>query len=118
MCKVILLYTYFFMVIYMEEDIKYNMLYDIYGKLLTDKQQAIFEEYYLYNLSLREIAQNKKISYQAVRDSIKNRKEMLDKYESIIGMNEHLENVEKIKDMCNKGVIDKEKILKLLEVKK
>lgn len=106
------------MVIYMEEDIKYTMLYDIYGKLLTDKQQAIFEEYYLYNLSLREIAENKKISYQAVRDSIKNSKEMLDKYESVVGMNKLQENIEKIKDMCMKDEIDRNKILKLLEDKK
>ena len=52
----------------MEENIKFSMLYDIYGELLTKKQQDIFEEYYLYNLSLREIAKNKEISYQAVRD--------------------------------------------------
>ena len=52
----------------MEENIKFSMLYDIYGELLTKKQQDIFEEYYLYNLSLREIAKNKEISYQAVRE--------------------------------------------------
>ena len=65
----------------MENNIKYTMLYDIYGKLLTSKQQAIFEEYYIYNLSLREIADNKKISYQAVRDSIKSSEKMLEEYE-------------------------------------
>ena len=50
----------------MEENIKFSMLYDIYGELLTKKQQDIFEEYYLYNLSLREIAKNKEISYQEI----------------------------------------------------
>ena len=103
----------------MEEDIKYTMLYDIYGKLLTDKQQAIFEEYYLYNLSLREIAENKKISYQAVRDSIKNSKEMLDKYESIVGMSKLQADIKKIIDMCEKNNIGKSQLLDLLkELKK
>ena len=45
----------------MEENIEITLLYDIYGKLLTAKQQEIFESYYLYNLSLREIDENKNI---------------------------------------------------------
>ena len=44
----------------MDKSVEFTMLYEIYGKLLTKKQQEIFEEYYLYNLSLREIAENKK----------------------------------------------------------
>lgn len=71
----------------MEESIEITILYDIYGKLLTLKQQEIFEEYYLYNLSLREIAQNRDISYQAVRDSIKSSEKMLKDFEKNIGMN-------------------------------
>lgn len=70
----------------MEESIEITILYDIYGKLLTLKQQGIFEEYYLYNLSLREIAQNRDISYQAVRDSIKSSEKMLKDFEKNIGM--------------------------------
>ena len=70
----------------MDENLELSLLYDIYGSLLTSKQKDIFEEYYLYNLSLREIAENKKISYQAVRDSINSSKELLRNYESNIGM--------------------------------
>lgn len=79
----------------MDKNVKMSMLYDIYGKLLTSKQQSIFEEYYIYNLSLREIAQNKNISYQAVRDSIKSSENMLENFEKIVGMNEQVEKVEK-----------------------
>ena len=98
----------------MEENIKFSMLYDIYGELLTKKQQDIFEEYYLYNLSLREVALNKNISYQAVRDSIKTSEEMLEEYESKIGMLDLKNKVSKIEDLLNKNKVNKEEILKIL----
>lgn len=84
----------------MENNIKITFLYDIYGKLLTLKQQQIFEEYYLYNLSLREIAENKKISYQAVRDSIKTSELMLENFEEKIKMLELVRKVDKVIEMC------------------
>ena len=102
----------------MEEDLKFVILYDIYGKLLTKKQQSIFGEYYLYNLSLREIAENKNISYQAVRDSIKNSKTLLLHYEDVLGMRRLLNSVEKLRKMCQKEeVLNKESLLKLFDFK-
>lgn len=95
----------------MEKNVKFTLLFDIYGKLLTKKQQDIFEEYYLYNLSLREIALNKKISYQAVRDSVKKSEEMLEEYEKKIGM---FKLKEKLTKICNTKSIDKDKILEIL----
>lgn len=99
----------------MENNIKFTLLYDVYGKLLTKKQQDIFEEYYLYNLSLREIALNKKISYQAVRDSIKTSEEMLDEYEKKVGMLKLKRKVNKIEKICSKDdEVNKNKILEIL----
>ena len=46
------------------------MLLDIYGELLTEKQQDILDLYYNENLSLAEIAEEVKVTRQAVRDSI------------------------------------------------
>lgn len=102
----------------MDKSIKITILFDIYGKLLTTKQQEIFKEYYLYNLSLREIAQNRNISYQGVRDSIKSSENMLENFEENVGMLKLLENVEKVCDILNESnnVNDeKEKILELLK---
>lgn len=97
----------------MEQDIRISMLYDIYGKLLTRKQQEIFEEYYLFNLSLREIAENKSISYQAVRDSIEKSKKLLERYEEIVGMYKLRTDIE---NMCiDNNDIKKDDILKLLK---
>ncbi len=55
----------------MEKNVKVSMLCQIYGELLTKKQLAILEDYYNQDLSLSEIAENKNITRQAVRDIIK-----------------------------------------------
>lgn len=54
----------------MEKNVKISMLLDIYGELLTEKQQDILDLYYNNNLSLAEIAEEVEITRQAVRNSI------------------------------------------------
>ena len=54
----------------MDKNVKIGMLLDIYGELLTDKQQDILDLYYNQNLSLAEIAEEMSVTRQAVRDSI------------------------------------------------
>ncbi len=85
----------------MDKNVEFTMLYDIYGKLLTKKQQEIFEEYYLYNLSLREIAENKNISYQAVRDSIKSSETALINFENITKTLALTQKMKKAYDLCD-----------------
>ena len=116
MCKVLKLYT-FFMGDNMDKNIEISMLYDIYGKLLTSRQQEIFEEYYLYNLSLREIAENKKISYQAVRDSIKASETALENFESVTHTLELREKMNKAYDLCDEADLNeqRDKLKKLLK---
>lgn len=101
----------------MDKNIEMTMLYDIYGKLLTTKQQQIFEEYYLYNLSLREIAQNREISYQGVRDSIKSSESMLKNFEDKIHMYDLLERVDKAYNLCDTKDLNekRDEIKKLLK---
>lgn len=101
----------------MDENIRLTMLYDIYGKLLTKKQQEIFEEYYLYNLSLREIATNKSITYQAVRDSIKSSEETLNNFEENVNVLSYKNKLKKIYKLCKEEKdlnLRKEEILNLL----
>lgn len=102
----------------MDKNIEITLIFDIYGKLLTNKQQDIFKEYYLYNLSLREIAQNKNISYQGVRDSIKTSENLLKSLEENIGMLKLLQNIESACEIIKNSSIskeDKERIFKLLK---
>ena len=65
----------------MKEFIYYNALFDIYGMLLTDKEQESFKDYYQEDLSLAEIAEIKSISRSAVQKTIKTVLEKLDYYE-------------------------------------
>ena len=46
-------------------------LYDIYGSILTEKQQSYFEDYYFNNYSLGEISENYEVSRNAVFKNIK-----------------------------------------------
>ena len=55
----------------MEKNVKVSMLCEIYGKLLTEKQLEVLNDYYNNDLSLSEIAENNNITRQAVRDIIK-----------------------------------------------
>ena len=56
-------------------------LCDIYGKLLTQKQYDIINDYYNNDLSLSEIAENNNITRQAVRDILKKGENKLFEYE-------------------------------------
>ena len=57
------------------------MLAELYGKLLTEKQYELINDYYNNDLSLSEIAENNGITRQAVRDIIKKGEKKLFEYE-------------------------------------
>ena len=59
----------------------YLALWDAYGPLLTELQREICELYYSLDLSLSEIAEEKGVSKQAVSDTLKKSRELLDSYE-------------------------------------
>lgn len=58
-----------------------NLLYDFYGKLLTEKQQTFFTYYFHDDYSLGEISDVFGISRQAVYEHIKRAGQSLDEYE-------------------------------------
>lgn len=81
----------------MEKNVKISMLCEVYGKLLTERQLAILEDYYNQDLSLSEIAENNKITRQAVRDIIKKGETKLFELEEKLGiMKRMLKQEEKI----------------------
>ena len=55
----------------MAKNLDVIMLFDIYGEMLTQKQQDFIGYYYNDDLSLAEIAENEGITRQGVRDAIK-----------------------------------------------
>ena len=64
-----------------DERMRYLGLWDAYGPLLTDLQREICGRYFLCDLSLSEIAEEKGVSKQAVSDTLKKSRELLDLYE-------------------------------------
>ena len=65
----------------MEKKVEISMLWQIYGKLLTEKQYEYIDYYYNNDLSLSEIAENDSITRQAVIDIIKKGERKLFEYE-------------------------------------
>lgn len=74
-------------------------LYDCYGLLLTKTQQEFFSSYYLFDLSLSEIAEEKKISRSAVNDALSKALKKLNEYESKLHL---LEKNKSIREMLGK----------------
>ena len=76
----------------------YSSLYDIYSSLLTDKQRSYFEDYYFNDLSLFEIADNSSVSRNAVYDQLQKVVNILDEYESKLGLLKKEKKLDEILD--------------------
>lgn len=70
----------------MENKVKISILLETYGKLLTEKQYNLLDDYYNSDLSLSEIAENEGITRQAVRDNLKKGENKLFEYEEKLGI--------------------------------
>lgn len=70
----------------MEDAVKISILLELYGKLLTEKQYSLLDDYYNNDLGLSEIAENEGITRQAVRDNLKKGENNLLEYEEKIGL--------------------------------
>ena len=60
---------------------EFNLLYDFYSHLLTEKQRDVLRLYHLEDCSLSEIAEAMSISRQGVHDTLKNAEKSLFEYE-------------------------------------
>lgn len=74
----------------MAKELKFVMLLDCYGDLLTEHQRNIMELYYCEDLSLAEIGSPLGITRQAVRDIIKRTENILLNYEEKLRFAERL----------------------------
>lgn len=71
------------------KDLRYLQLWDIYAPVLTDNQREICELYYLCDLSLTEIAEQKGVSKQSVSDALAKSRALLDDFENKLHINEN-----------------------------
>ncbi len=112
----------------MESIEKISLLYDFYGRLLTEKQRQVMELYHEENLSLAEIAEEFGISRQGVHDTLKKAEHLLTEYEDKLGLVAKLMKsrhaiaeidriIDGIIDSLTASIEDKEAAAKLQEVK-
>ncbi len=80
-----------------KQRIRLGRLYDIYGPLLTDKQQSCMELYFCDDLSLAEIAAELEVSRQAVHDLIHRVEQLLERYEAKMKLLERTEKQEQLR---------------------
>ena len=86
----------------MKEKIKIGILFGIYGKLLTEKQYELLNDYYNNDLSLSEIAENNNITRQAVNDVInKGKNKLIEIEEKLAFMKKMLNQEKEIKLIIN-----------------
>lgn len=97
----------------MDDVIYYNELYDLYGKLLTDKQREYFEDYYFNNLSFSELAENYDVSRNAVFKQLKITKEKLLEFDNALKLYEKKKKIIDIID-CIQDKDIKEKLEDLI----
>ena len=90
-----------------EKTQRINNLLDLYRDLLTDKQQEIMDMYFIYDLSLSEVALDTNTSRSAVFDLIKRTTKTLENYESKLHLLEKRNKIlDVIKDL-DEGIIEK-----------
>ena len=70
----------------LDEFVYINKLLDLYGRLLTDSQSEIMNDYYVCNLSLSEISELRNITRTAVSDAMKVARQKLEHYEEKLGL--------------------------------
>lgn len=81
-----------------EKTVYFGNLLELYGKLLSPVQQQIMRDYYENDLTLTEIAENNKISRQAVYDAVVKSQTKLSQFEEKVGAYKEISRL--------KGIID------------
>jgi predicted DNA-binding protein YlxM (UPF0122 family) len=75
-------------------------LLDCYGSLLSQRQNEVLNDYFSFDLSLSEIAQNRKVTRSAVEDALLKGVNKLVEYENLLHL---LDKKAHLKDLVDKG---------------
>lgn len=86
----------------LEKSIYISELYDLYGSLLTEKQQKIIEMYYWDDLSLSEISEQLNISRNGVYDCLQKGIKQLENYEKVLKLHEKEQKISDFFDEIKK----------------
>ena len=99
----------------MEKDLTLTELFDLYGGLLTERQRELFSSYYVYDLSLAEIAEPEGKTRQNVYEQVKKVKEKLIGYENVLHLKEKNDNLKTLaKEIKSVDSALSEKIIEII----
>jgi len=76
-------------------------LYEIYQGLLTTKQRAVMDMYLVYDNTLVEIAEENKVSRQAIHNIITDSTTQLYRYEMVLGLEKRNAELSDVADELN-----------------
>ena len=79
----------------MAKDLRISLLLDFYGDMLTETQREVVDAYYNEDLSLAEIAADRDITRQGVRDAIKRAEQQLLDMEDRLGLARRFQEIQK-----------------------
>lgn len=79
----------------MAKDLRIAYLLDFYGDMLTGTQREVTDAYYNQDLSLAEIAEDRDITRQGVRDAIKRAGQQLLEMEERLGLARRFQDMQK-----------------------
>ena len=108
----------------LEDNLKFSLLTEFYGNLLTEKQRSILRDYFDKNISVSEIAKMNNTSRQAVNDIIQRTSKVLLDYEEKLRLLDKFNlikaDVKEILDLLKSKNFDKSEVetrlSKILEV--
>ena len=79
----------------MAKGLRIAYLLDFYGDMLTGTQREVTDAYYNQDLSLAEIAEDRDITRQGVRDAIKRAEQQLLEMEERLGLARRFQDMQK-----------------------
>ena len=86
----------------MPKDLRVSILLDFYGEILTGTQRETVDAYYNQDMSLSEIAGDRGISRQGVRDAIKRAEQQLIEMEEKLGLVKRFQDVQRaLEEICD-----------------
>ena len=87
-----------------EKNMKYCLLLDFYGEVLSESQREMMDLYYNEDFSLSEIADEIGITRQGVRDAVRRAEESLSSLEDKLGMIARFESLRAQRDDISRAL--------------
>lgn len=79
----------------MEKNIRLSLLFDLYGGLLSDSQFEVMVDFLNNDLTISEVAENRGITRQAVKDMVSKVEKKLENFEQKLHFMEKIERLER-----------------------